>query len=135
MPGTAGAGSPFFSPDGSQLGFLVQGTKLRTVALGGGPTVSLSDSVNSSGGDWATDGHIYIETDSGIARLPASGGRLELLYNMLAREEVGAEFPIVLPGAKGLLFRTRRPNQAVGDFQIVAMPLPSPGRSRSSPTC
>ena len=124
VPGTAGAGSPFFSPDGSQLGFLVQGTRLRTVALGGGPTVSLSDSVNSSGGDWATDGNIYIEVDSGIARLPASGGRLELLYNMLAHHESGAEFPVVLPGAKGMLFRTRRPNQAIGDFQIVAMPLP-----------
>src|SRR6187551_3094096 len=70
VPGTVGGGSPFFSPDGSQLAFLVQGTKLRTVALGGGPTVSLSDSVNSSGGDWAADGNIYIEVDSGIARLP-----------------------------------------------------------------
>ncbi|HET7240821.1 MAG TPA: hypothetical protein VFI77_06660, partial [Gemmatimonadales bacterium] len=133
VPGTAGAGSPFFSPDGSQLGFLIQGTKLRTVALGGGPTVSLSDSVNSSGGDWATDGHIYIEVDSGIARLPATGGALELIYNMLAHQETGAEFPIVLPGAKGLLFRTRRANQAVGDFQIVAMPLPKPGEKPVQP--
>jgi eukaryotic-like serine/threonine-protein kinase len=133
VPGTAGAGSPFFSPDGSQLGFLVQGTRLRTVALGGGPTVSLSDSVNSSGGDWATDGNIYIEVDSGIARLPASGGRLELLYNMLPHQESGAEFPIVLPGAKGMLFRTRRPNQAIGDFQIVAMPLPRPGEKPVQP--
>ena len=133
VPGTAGAGSPFFSPDGSQLGFLVQGTKLRTVALGGGPTVSLSDSVNSSGGDWGPDGHIYIETDSGIARLPATGGPLELLYNMLAHQEAGAEFPVVLPGAKGLLFRTRRTNQAIGDFQIVAMPLPKPGEKPVQP--
>jgi serine/threonine-protein kinase len=133
VPGTAGAGSPFFSPDGSQLGFLIQGTKLRTVALGGGPTVSLSDSVNSSGGDWATDGNIYIEVDSGIARLPATGGRLELLYNMLPHGESGAEFPIVLPGAKGMLFRTRRPNQAIGDFQIVAMPLPKPGEKPAQP--
>jgi len=133
VPGTAGAGSPFFSPDGTQLGFLIQGTKLRTVALGGGPTVSLSDSVNSSGGYWAADGNIYIEVDSGIARLPATGGRLEMLYNMLDHQEVGAEFPIVLPGAKGLLFRTRRANQAVGDFQVVAMPLPKPGEKPVQP--
>ena len=52
---------------------------------------------------------------------------------MLAHQEVGAEFPIVLPGAKGLLFRTRRPNQAVGDFQIVAMPLPKPGEKPVQP--
>ena len=30
----------------------------------------------------------------------------------------------MLPGGKGLLFRTRRANQATGDFQIVAMKLP-----------
>ncbi len=127
VPGTQGAGSPFFSPDGRQLGFLINGTKLRTVALGGGPTVSLSDSVNSSGGDWGPDGYIYIEVDQGLARLRATGGPLEPLYDMLKHGEAGAEFPIVLPGAKGLLFRTRRANQAVGDFQIVAMPLPKPG--------
>jgi eukaryotic-like serine/threonine-protein kinase len=133
VPGTAGAGSPFFSPDGTQLGFVIQGTRLRTVALGGGPTVSLSDSINSSGGDWGPDGHIYIEVDSGIARLPASGGPLELMYNMLPHQEAGAEFPIVLPGAKGLLFRTRKTNQAIGDFQIVAMPLPKPGQKPVQP--
>jgi serine/threonine-protein kinase len=133
VPGTVGAGSPFFSPDGTQLGFLIGGNKLRSVALGGGPTVTLSDSVNSSGGDWGPDGHIYIETDSGIARLPASGGRVELLYNMLPHQEAGAEFPIVLPGAKGLVFRTRKANQAIGDFQIVGMPVPKPGEKPVQP--
>ncbi|HEX5203074.1 MAG TPA: protein kinase, partial [Actinoplanes sp.] len=133
VPGTAGGGSPFFSPDGSQLGFLIQGSRLRTVALGGGPTVPLSDSVNSSGGDWGTDGYIYIEVDSGVARLPATGGRLEQLYNMLDHKEAGAEFPVVLPGAKGLVFRTRKTNQAIGDFQIVAMPIPKHGEKRVEP--
>jgi Tol biopolymer transport system component/tRNA A-37 threonylcarbamoyl transferase component Bud32 len=127
VPGTVGAGSPFFSPDGSQLGFLIQGSKLRTVVLGGGPTVSVSDSVNSSGGDWGTDGYLYVEVDQGIVRLRATGGPLELLYDFQKHGEAGAEWPIVLPGAKGLLFRTRRANQAIADFQIVAMPLPEPG--------
>ncbi len=94
------------------------------MSLDGGPTQTLSDSVNSSGGDWGPDGYIYIEVDSGIARIRASGGPLEPLYNFFTHKEAGAEWPVVLPGAKGLLFRTRRPNQAVGDFQIVAMPLP-----------
>jgi eukaryotic-like serine/threonine-protein kinase len=133
IPGTQGAGTPFFSPDGRQLGFLIQGTKLRTVALGGGPTVSLSDSVNSSGGDWGSDGYIYIEEDRGIARIRATGGPLEPLYDMIKHGEAGAEFPIVLPGARGIVFRTRRANQAIGDFQIVAMPLPKPGEKPAEP--
>ena len=56
IAGTEGGASPFFSPDGRQIGFLIQGAKLRTVSLDGGPTQSLSDSVNSSGGDWGPDG-------------------------------------------------------------------------------
>ena len=39
----------------------------------------------------------------------------------------------MLPGAKGLLFRTRPPNQAIGDFQIVAMPLPPTASRTCSP--
>jgi WD40 repeat protein len=32
---------------------------------------------------------------------------------------------VVLPGAKGIVFRTRLANQAIGDFQILAMKLPT----------
>ena len=124
IPGTEGAGSPFFSPSGHEIAFLVNGTKLRTVALDGGPTQTLSDSVNSTGGDWGPDGYIYVEVDSGIARIRATGGPIELLYNAVTHKESGAEWPMVLPGAKGLVFRTRRANQAVGDFQVVVMALP-----------
>ena len=50
------------------------GTKLRTVSLDGGPVLTLTDSANSTGGDWGPDGYVYFEVDSGIARKPASGG-------------------------------------------------------------
>ncbi len=124
IAGTDGAGTPFFSPDGRSVGFLIQGTTLRTVSLDGGPVLTLSDSVNSTGGDWGTDGYIYVEGDSGIIRMRSSGGAAELVYNALGRNEVGAEWPMLLPGARGLVFRTRRPNQGAADFQIVAMKLP-----------
>jgi serine/threonine-protein kinase len=124
IAGTEGAGTPFFSPDGRHVGFLIQGTTLRTVSLDGGPVLTLTDSVNSTGGTWGPDGYIYVEGDSGIIRLPSSGGPVELIYNALGRQEVGAEWPVLLPGGKALVFRTRRGNQAAADFQIVAMKLP-----------
>jgi serine/threonine-protein kinase len=124
ISGTENAGTPFFSPDGRRIGFVINGSKLRTVSLDGGPTQSLTDSANTTGGDWGPDGYVYFEVDSGIARIRASGGPIEPLYNFFKNKETGAEWPVLLPGGKGLLFRTRRPNQAVADFQIVAMPLP-----------
>ena len=124
IAGTEGAGTPFFSPDGRHVGFLVGGSKLRTVSLDGGPVLTLSDSVNSTGGDWGPDGYVYFEVDSGVARMRSSGGATELLYNALQRKEVGAEWPVLLPGAGGIVFRTRRASQAPSDYQIVAMKLP-----------
>ncbi|MEP6688089.1 MAG: hypothetical protein ABJC36_07045, partial [Gemmatimonadales bacterium] len=124
IPGTEAAGTPFFSPDGRQVAFLVGGKTVRTVSLEGGTTLTLTDSANSTGGDWGTDGYVYFEVDSGIARIRATGGPIESVYKMSPRKEAGAEWPVVLPGAHGILFRTRLANQAVGDFQIVAMPLP-----------
>jgi serine/threonine-protein kinase len=124
VQGTEGAGTPFFSPDGRQLGFLIGGKTLRTVSLDGGPTQTLTDSANSTGGAWGPDGYVYFETDSGLGRILATGGPIETIYKISAKKEAGAEWPTVLPGGKGLIFRTRLPNQPVADFQIVAMALP-----------
>ena len=73
IPGTEAGASPFFSPDGRHVGFLVNGSTLRTASLDGGPTQTLSDSINSTGGDWGPDGYIYIEGDSGLLRIRAVG--------------------------------------------------------------
>jgi serine/threonine-protein kinase len=123
--GTEGGTSPFFSPDGRSLGFLVGGRSVRVISLGGGPAITLSDSINSSGGDWGSDGYVYIEVDSGIARIRATGGSVEPVYRMVAaKKEIGTEFPNVLPGAKGLVFRLRHAGQSPPDYDIMAMKLP-----------
>jgi tRNA A-37 threonylcarbamoyl transferase component Bud32 len=123
--GTEGGTSPFFSPDGRSLGFLVGGRTVRVISLGGGPAITLSDSINSSGGDWGSDGYVYIEVDSGIARIRATGGPQEPVYRMAAgKKEIGTEFPDVLPGAKAMIFRLRHAGQAPADYDIMAMKLP-----------
>jgi eukaryotic-like serine/threonine-protein kinase len=123
--GTEGGTSPFFSPDGRSLGFLVGGRTVRVISLGGGPAITLSDSINSSGGDWGSDGYVYIEVDSGIARIRATGGPQEPVYRMATgKKEIGTEFPDVLPGAKAMIFRLRHAGQAPADYDIMAMKLP-----------
>jgi serine/threonine-protein kinase len=125
LAGTEGGLSPFFSPDGRQLAFIVNGRSLRVLPIDGGSPITLSDSLNSSGGDWGTDGYIYVEVDSGLARIRATGGSLEPVFTISgARREIGTEWPNVLPGARGLIFRLRHQGQGAGEFDIMAMKLP-----------
>jgi eukaryotic-like serine/threonine-protein kinase len=126
LQGTDGASSPFFSPDGRQLGFVKDGKTVRILPLEGGSPLTLTDSANATAADWGSDGYVYFETDSGIARIRATGGRSEKVYTFGPKDHVvGAEWPVVLPGSKGLLFRRRREGQGPADFEIMAMSLPN----------
>ena len=123
--GTDGASSPFFSPDGRQIGFIVNGTSVRIFPLDAGAPLTLTDKANTTAGDWGADGYVYFETDFGIARIRATGGAMDTVFVMPAGAHmIGAEWPVVLPGAHAILFRTRRDGQAAADYEIVVQPLP-----------
>ncbi|HKU59934.1 MAG TPA: LpqB family beta-propeller domain-containing protein [Gemmatimonadales bacterium] len=125
IAGTEGSGTPFFSPEGDRIGFVKSGTAVRIASLAGAPTVTLSDKLNTTGGTWATDGYIYFEVDSGIARMRAAGGDIEPVYTIKPdKNEIATEWPQVLPGNTGVVFRTRHVGQGVSDFEIMAAPLP-----------
>jgi serine/threonine-protein kinase len=125
IAGTEGASSPFFSPDGQRIGFIKEGTGVRIASLAGAPTVTLYDKANSTSGDWGADGYVYFEVDSGIARMRAAGGSIEPVYKIAPeRKEIATEWPTVLPGATGLLFRLRHVGQGPADFEIMVVPLP-----------
>jgi serine/threonine-protein kinase len=125
IAGTEEATSPFFSPDGARIGFIKGGTTVRIASLEGAPTVTLTDKANSTSGDWGADGYIYFEVDSGIARMRTTGGSTEPVYTISGeRKEVATEWPHVLPGASGLVFRVRHAGQGPADFEIMAMKLP-----------
>ncbi|HEY7637705.1 MAG TPA: protein kinase [Gemmatimonadales bacterium] len=124
IAGSEGGASPFFSPDGRKVGFIQQGTSVRIASLDGAPTVTLTDKANSTGGDWGEDGYVYFEVDSGLGRMRPTGGAIEPVHKM-SKDEVGAEWPFVLPGGHGLIFRQRRTGQGPADFDIMAMKLPN----------
>ncbi|HTS88929.1 MAG TPA: protein kinase [Gemmatimonadales bacterium] len=125
LSGTDGATSPFFSPDGRQIGYVKDGRTVRVLPLEGGSPLTLTDSANATAADWGSDGYIYFEVDSGISRIPAGGGHPEPVYKFAASDHViGTEWPVVLPGARGLLFRRRKAGQAAADYDIMVMPLP-----------
>ncbi|HEY8312447.1 MAG TPA: hypothetical protein VIG47_17895, partial [Gemmatimonadaceae bacterium] len=128
IPGTEEAYNPFFSPDGREVGFTTDrdGRALRIASLAGGtPRTIARAPVGTSGAYWATDGYIYFDSDAGgLDRIKPDGtDRTSVLKLDAARSETGFAWPQLLPDNKVLIFRLRHPNDAPGDFTIVAVRL------------
>jgi serine/threonine-protein kinase len=105
IPGTEGAYSPFFSPDGEWVGFFKDG-KLKKVALNGGFSLTLCE-CSGLGAAWGPNGNIVIggETGQGLSVVSAEGGEPEVLTRVdSTRGEVAHAWPEFLPGGKALLF-------------------------------
>jgi eukaryotic-like serine/threonine-protein kinase len=109
LKGTEGAFSPFFSPDGKQIGFSTQVFELKVVPVSGGAPVTITDSlVNRGQGTWSSDGFIYVgaRLAEGIYRVrPTVGSTPQLFIKRNAADgEVGQASPSALPNGKGILF-------------------------------
>ncbi|MBN2316039.1 MAG: serine/threonine-protein kinase [Sedimentisphaerales bacterium] len=101
IPGTDGASSPFFSPDGRSVGFFAE-TDLKVVSLLGGEPVTLCTNSNPDGASWGTDGMIYFFVrQQGLSRVPADAGNVETLG--AESERIDGTYPQVLPGNKAIL--------------------------------
>ncbi|MBY0312551.1 MAG: protein kinase [Phycisphaerales bacterium] len=105
VPGTAGADAPFFSADGTKLGFFADG-KLKRVALTGGAPVTLTAAPRHQGGSWDSDDTIYFIPDwqRGVMKIPAAGGAAALVTDPdLGSGEIALMAPDVLPGSRHAL--------------------------------
>ena len=74
-----GAKQPFWSPDGTSLGFFASG-KLMRVAVAGGVPVVLCDAPDGRGGAWSPSGTIVFSPNlifEGLAKVSADGGPVE----------------------------------------------------------
>ena len=74
LPGTEGAGFPFWSPDNQFIGYFAGG-KLKKVRASGGPSETLCDTTDRrTSGSWNHDDVIIFGSNQGILRVTASGG-------------------------------------------------------------
>jgi len=134
VPGTEGATSPFFSPDGRQVGFL-RDFIVQIASLDGGPPITVLDSlIGVSGASWGPDNFIYADAfndNFGLLRVEAKPGARPRWFTTLdtARGEIDHAWPDVLPNGKGVLFtvRFRGKNGARGriSLSIAVADIPS----------
>jgi Tol biopolymer transport system component len=107
LPGTDGARSPFFSPDGQWVAFVANG-KLLKVSLNGEDPVELAGAPIFRGGAWSPDGEsIYFapNLNGGIWNVSADGGTAEQVSAAdQGGDEVSQWWPDFLPGGQRLLY-------------------------------
>jgi hypothetical protein len=117
IPGTEGAGRPFWSPDSTSVAFGAGG-KLKRVDLAGGAPMILCDATLPRGGSWNEDGVIlFSERSSGLMRVPAGGGQ-QVPVTAIQREagEQYHSYPQFLPGGKRFLYLVRGSPQKQGIY-------------------
>jgi Tol biopolymer transport system component/DNA-binding winged helix-turn-helix (wHTH) protein len=120
LPGTEGAASSFFSPDGQWIAFFADG-KLKKIAVHGGAPVTLAEArTDAQGGpsfrfptgSWGDDGNIIamLNAGAGLTRVPSAGGSAGALIGLTKGKGEVDTWPQVLPGNQAVLFTA-----AVGD--------------------
>jgi DNA-binding winged helix-turn-helix (wHTH) protein len=103
---TDGASQPFFSPDGTQMGFFADGL-LKTVAVEGGTPQEVARVVAPAGAAWMSDGEIVFGggPGGGLARVPEAGGSVTpLIAPEAGSPHVRFGWPEPVPGRRGLIF-------------------------------
>jgi Tol biopolymer transport system component/predicted Ser/Thr protein kinase len=106
VPGTEGAETPFFSPDGQSVGFFAEG-KLKKVSLSGGAPLTLCSAATNRGASWGPDNTIIftLSPTSGLFEVSAAGGTPKpLTVPDRKKGELAHRWPEILPGGKALLF-------------------------------
>jgi len=126
LPGTEGARSPFFSPDGHWLAFFTD-KQLKKVPVAGGDVVTLCDEGTSRGGVWSADGTIVFATiHGGLWRVPEAGGKPVTLTTLdLDERETTQRWPQSLANGKIVLFTAHSATEGFEDAHAVLQDLSS----------
>jgi serine/threonine protein kinase/Tol biopolymer transport system component len=105
IAGTDEGASPFFSPDGTSLGFWANGA-LRKIALAGGPATTVCETARIYGASWgANDTIVFARSTGPLQQVPAGGGTPQAITTLDAYAgELSHRLPHLLPGNAAVLF-------------------------------
>ena len=108
LPGTEGATSPFFSPDGQWVGFAA-GRGVSKISVDGGAVVPLGDVAAFRGASWDGDGSVVVASGRDLRRTVTSGAPQALALAVAGDGELGLYRPQILPGGTAVLFTVDNP--------------------------
>ena len=109
LPGTDGARGAFWSFDGREIAFFLEG-KLQRVGAEGGPVQTICESESGFSGAWSRQGKILFTKEFGtpIVAVPATGGTPQPVTAIdSAKGEVAHFHPSFLPDGRHFVFVAR----------------------------
>ena len=125
IPGTDGAHTPFFSPDGAWLGF-VRGPSLMKMPATGGPAVKIADAFVGGGATWGRDGRVIFAGalgSDGLWSVPAAGGTPQQITSVSdSAGETNPMWPDLLPDG-ALLYTALGPSGHARDARLIVQDL------------
>ena len=119
IPGSEGATSPVFSPDGQSLAFFAA-NELRRLPLAGGLAAALCPASPPMEITWGPDGIVFDQGGVGVLRVSPSGGVPETLVTLTDERTNAAQ---MLPGGTHLLLSVKAAsdNWDRGDVVVQAL--------------
>jgi eukaryotic-like serine/threonine-protein kinase len=104
LPGTEGAGRPFWSPDSRFIAYF-SGTQLKKIAIAGGPPLLLCEGKSGADGSWGARGIILFDGAAGdsIRQVSADGGVMTPATHFEAGESQHS-WPCFLPDGRHFLY-------------------------------
>jgi serine/threonine protein kinase len=125
LPGTEGAGFPFWSPDSTQIGFSAGGN-LKAISVSSGSTQFLAAGAGSASASWGSTGNILFGSgpSGALSLLPAKGGSPQRVG--ADDEDVSVRFlPSFLPDGRRFLLRGRDRQSGVVGVYLGTVGSPS----------
>jgi len=105
LSGTEEATFPFWSPDSRYIGFFAN-DRLKKIAVGGGPALTICPAIDGRGGAWSRDGTIlFALRNSPIYRVAETGGSaVEITKFDAGRGDTSQRWPVALPDGRHFLY-------------------------------
>ena len=103
LDGTDGASIPFWSPDGTQIGFRKDGSLWRIPVGGGQPVLICDEASQFYPASWGDDGMIVFSTLDDIREVAARGGEPKVILKKNLETEAHFHEAYQLPGGRGQL--------------------------------
>jgi len=120
LPGTEGANSAFFSPDGAWVGFLAD-QSLKKVRLEDGNEASIAPYVEGlAGATWREDDTILFATmpRGALFEVPAKGGVPSPMVIATEKLDSGFFFPHYLPSGQAVVYNTESTGGLLGVLDL-----------------